>query len=145
MLDGDDPVGVARDGPEPRRMDGTDRGRLRGRRGVCFTTGIDPGFANDLFPMTLMGLCGEVKSVRASRTLDYTDYAGDYEKEMGIGRPPEFKAMLEIPDILVMAWGATVPMIAQCGGHRARRDHHHVGKWVTDVPQEQRQGCDRTR
>ena len=22
----------------------------------CFTTGIDPGFANDLFPMTLMGL-----------------------------------------------------------------------------------------
>src|SRR5690606_22379558 len=27
----------------------------------CFTTGIDPGFANDLFPLTLMGLCGEVK------------------------------------------------------------------------------------
>ena len=32
----------------------------------CFTTGIDPGFANDLFPLTLMGLCGEVRSVRAS-------------------------------------------------------------------------------
>ena len=30
----------------------------------CFTTGIDPGFANDLFPMTLMGLCGEVRIVR---------------------------------------------------------------------------------
>ena len=29
----------------------------------CFTTGIDPGFANDLFPMTLMGLCSEVRSV----------------------------------------------------------------------------------
>ena len=54
----------------------------------CFTTGIDPGFANDLFPMTLMGLCGEVKSVRASELLDYTDYEGDYEEEMGIGRPP---------------------------------------------------------
>ena len=26
-------------------------------RSSCFTTGIDPGFANDLFPMTLMGLC----------------------------------------------------------------------------------------
>ena len=33
----------------------------------CFTTGIDPGFANDLFPMTLMGLCS-----------DYTNYEGDY-------------------------------------------------------------------
>ncbi len=39
----------------------------------CFTTGIDrgdPGFANDLFPMTLMGLCGRVRlgaGVRAAR------------------------------------------------------------------------------
>ena len=32
----------------------------------CFTTGIDPGFANDLFPMTLMGLCSEVRMVRAA-------------------------------------------------------------------------------
>ncbi|MFL6062784.1 MAG: diacylglycerol kinase, partial [Marmoricola sp.] len=68
----------------------------------CFTTGIDPGFANDLFPLTLMGLCGEVRSVRASELLDYTDYEGDYEDEMGIGRPPEFSPLLEIPDILVM-------------------------------------------
>src|SRR5207248_1793076 len=29
----------------------------------CFTTGIDPGFANDLFPMTLLGLCAEVRVV----------------------------------------------------------------------------------
>jgi len=29
----------------------------------CFTTGIDPGFANDLFPMTLMGLCSEVPMI----------------------------------------------------------------------------------
>ncbi len=63
----------------------------------CFTTGIDPGFANDLFPLTLMGLCGEVRSVRASELLDYTDYEGDYEDEMGIGRPPSFTPLLEIP------------------------------------------------
>ncbi|MBV8162416.1 MAG: dihydrodipicolinate reductase, partial [Acidimicrobiia bacterium] len=45
----------------------------------CFTTGIDPGFANDLFPMTLMGLCSEVRLVRALEILDYTNYEGDYE------------------------------------------------------------------
>jgi 4-hydroxy-tetrahydrodipicolinate reductase len=39
----------------------------------CFTTGIDPGFANDLFPMTLMGLCSQVRRVRASELLDYTN------------------------------------------------------------------------
>ena len=32
----------------------------------CFTTGIDPGFANDLFPLTLMGLTSEIRKVRAS-------------------------------------------------------------------------------
>src|SRR6185436_9195437 len=35
----------------------------------CFTTGIDPGFANDLFPLTLMGLCSEVRTVRTSELL----------------------------------------------------------------------------
>ena len=38
----------------------------------CFTTGVDPGFANDLFPMTLMGLCGGVDSVEASRSSSTT-------------------------------------------------------------------------
>ena len=82
----------------------------------CFTTGIDPGFANDLFPLTLMGLCGEVRSVRASELLDYTDYEGDYEDEMGIGRPPSYIPLLQIPELLIMAWGATVPMIAHAAG-----------------------------
>ncbi|GEP39717.1 dihydrodipicolinate reductase [Nocardioides psychrotolerans] len=97
----------------------------------CFTTGIDPGFANDLFPLTLMGLCGEVTSVRASELLDYTDYEGDYEDEMGIGRPPEFTALLEIPDLLIMAWGATVPMIAHAVGIELDDITTTWEKWVT--------------
>ncbi len=97
----------------------------------CFTTGIDPGFANDLFPMTLMGLCGEVHSVRASELLDYTDYEGDYEFEMGIGYPPEFKAMLEHPDLLIMAWGPTVPMIARAVGIELDTITTTWDKWVT--------------
>ncbi|WP_067697159.1 NAD(P)H-dependent amine dehydrogenase family protein [Nocardia jejuensis] len=97
----------------------------------CFTTGIDPGFANDLFPMTLMGLCGEVESVRASELLDYTDYEGDYEFEMGIGHPPEFQAMLEYPDVLIMAWGGTVPMLAAAAGIELDRITTTWEKWVT--------------
>lgn len=100
----------------------------------CFTTGIDPGFANDLFPMTLMGLCSEVRLVRALEILDYLNYEGDYEDEMGIGRPPEFRPMLEHPDILVMAWGATVPMIAHAVGIELDEITTTWDKWVTDVP-----------
>jgi 4-hydroxy-tetrahydrodipicolinate reductase len=98
----------------------------------CFTTGIDPGFANDLFPMTLMGLCAEVRRVRAIEILDYSNYTGDYENEMGIGRPPEYQPMLEHPDILVMAWGATVPMMAHAVGIELDEITTTWDKWVTD-------------
>ena len=99
----------------------------------CFTTGIDPGFANDLFPMTLMGLCGEVRKVRASELLDYTNYEGDYEFEMGIGKPPEHRPLLENPDILIFAWGATVPMIAHAAGIELDEITTTWDKWVTPV------------
>jgi len=98
----------------------------------CFTTGIDPGFANDLFPMTLMGLCGEVRSVKALEILDYISYEGDYEEEMGIGRSPAFTPLLEHTDILVMSWGATVPMIAHAVGIELDQITTTWEKWVTD-------------
>ena len=98
----------------------------------CFTTGIDPGFANDLFPMTLMGLCGEVRRVKAIEILDYINYEGDYEDEMGIGRPPEFTPLLEHSDILVMSWGATVPMMAHAAGIELDEITTTWEKWVTD-------------
>ncbi|MCV7433143.1 NAD(P)H-dependent amine dehydrogenase family protein [Mycolicibacterium bacteremicum] len=97
----------------------------------CFTTGIDPGFANDLFPLTLMGLCSQVRTVRASELLDYTNYTGDYEFEMGIGRPPEYRPLLESPEILIMAWGATVPMIAHAAGITLDEITTTWDKWVT--------------
>jgi hypothetical protein len=97
----------------------------------CFTTGIDPGFANDLFPMTLMGLCGEVRQVKALEILDYINYEGDYEDEMGIGRPPEFTPLLEHTDILVMSWGATVPMMAHAVGLELNEITTTWEKWVT--------------
>ncbi len=100
----------------------------------CFTTGIDPGFANDLFPMTLMGLCSEIREVRALEILDYVNYEGDYEDEMGIGRPPEFVPLLEHTDILVMSWGATVPMMAHAVGIELDEITTTWDKWVTDVP-----------
>jgi hypothetical protein len=100
----------------------------------CFTTGIDPGFANDLFPMTLMGLCAEVRSVRALELLDYVNYEGDYEDEMGIGRPPDFVPLLEHTDILVMSWGATVPMIAHAVGIELDAITTTWDKWVTPEP-----------
>ena len=81
--------------------------------------------------MTLMGLCSEVRRVRASELLDYTNYEGDYEFEMGIGREPEYQPLLENSDILVFAWGATVPMIAHAAGIKLDEITTTWDKWVT--------------
>jgi len=99
----------------------------------CFTTGIDPGFANDLLPMTLMGVCGRVDSVRASEILDYSTYTGDYSP-MGFCEPPGFTALLEIPEVLVMAWGGTVPMMAEAIGVELDDITTTYDKWVADKP-----------
>jgi 2,4-diaminopentanoate dehydrogenase len=50
---------------------------------------------------------------------------------MGIGRPPEYGAMLEHSDILVMAWGATVPMMAHAVGIDLDEITTTWDKWVT--------------
>jgi 4-hydroxy-tetrahydrodipicolinate reductase len=52
---------------------------------------------------------------------------------MGIGREPEHTALLEHKDILVMAWGATVPMMAEAVGIELDDITITYDKWVTDV------------
>ena len=40
----------------------------------CFTSGIDPGFANDLLPLVLTGACSRVDHVRIQEILNYDTY-----------------------------------------------------------------------
>ncbi len=95
----------------------------------CFTSGIDPGFANDLFPLTLIGLCGRVDSVRIQEILDYQSYTGDYARTMGIGEPMDFKALLENTKVLVFSWGHTIPMIADALGVEIEKYESVYDKW----------------
>ena len=97
---------------------------------ACFTTGIDPGFANDLFPLTLLGVCGRVDSVRIQELVDYASYAGDFSKVMGFGLPVTEKAVLEIPEVLIFAWGHTIPMIASAVGVTLDRIDTVYEKWA---------------
>lgn len=97
----------------------------------CFTTGIDPGFANDLLPLTLIGVCARVDSVRVQEILDYQTYLGDYARSMGIGEPPEFRSLLESTKVLVFSWGHTLPLMADALGVSIERYESVYEKWVT--------------
>ncbi|MGZ8766527.1 MAG: dihydrodipicolinate reductase, partial [Acidimicrobiia bacterium] len=57
-------------------------------------------------------------------------YTGDYEP-MGYGKPAEFRALLEIPEILIMAWGGTVPMMADAMEVELDEITTTYDKWVT--------------
>ena len=79
-----------------------------------FTSGIDPGFANDLIPLALASASERVDSIRVMEILNYDTY--DSRRvlfdTMGFGHPPEEVPMVLLPGILGLAWGGTLRTLA---------------------------------
>ncbi|HUL99464.1 MAG TPA: diacylglycerol kinase [Mycobacterium sp.] len=80
-----------------------------------FTSGIDPGFANDLLPLTLTGLCGHWEEVRVQEIINYATYNQPTVlfDTMGFGKPLEDTPLLLTPGTLEFAWGGTVQLLAE--------------------------------
>jgi len=98
---------------------------------TCFTTGIDPGFMNDIVPLVMTGVCGRVDSLRIQEILDYATYEGEANVPMGLAAPMETQALLEIPDLLIFAWGPTVYLIADMIGAKLEKVDIVYEKWPT--------------
>ncbi len=75
----------------------------------CFTSGIDPGFANDLLPLTLSGLCERWEEVRILEIINYATYDQPQVlfETMGFGKPLDHTPLLLAPGSLTFAWGGT--------------------------------------
>jgi hypothetical protein len=76
--------------------------------------GIDPGWANDVLPLTITSLSQRIDLVRVSEICDYATYyqsvvMGDL---YGFGKPLDFPALLWQPGVLTTAWGPVVRQIA---------------------------------
>jgi hypothetical protein len=84
----------------------------------CFTSGIDPGFANDLLPITLLGVCERVDSVRIQEILNYATYEQPEVlfHTMGFGQELDQTPLLLLPGVLGFAWGGVIRMIAEAAG-----------------------------
>jgi len=80
----------------------------------CFTSGIDPGFANDLVPLMLSGFCKRIDAVRVMEILNYDTY--DQPEvlfdTMGFGKALDHDPLLLLPGVLGLAWGGAVHAIA---------------------------------
>lgn len=83
-----------------------------------FVNGIDPGFANDVLPLVLTGVCERIEEVRCSEVLNYNTYNQPMVlfDIMGFGRALDDVPMLLSPGVLTMAWGSVVRQIAAALG-----------------------------
>jgi 4-hydroxy-tetrahydrodipicolinate reductase len=80
-----------------------------------FTSGIDPGFANDVLPLTLTGLCEKWESIRIQEVVNYATYNQPEVVfgTMGFGQPMDAVPLLLTPGALSMAWGGTIRLLAK--------------------------------
>lgn len=83
-------------------------------RTSCFTSGIDPGFANDLVPLVFSGFSKRIDSIRVMEILNYDTY--DQPEvlfdTMGFGTPIDHTPLLLAPGVLSLAWGGAVHAMA---------------------------------
>lgn len=80
----------------------------------CFTSGIDPGWANDILPLLLTGTCENVEHLRVMEIVNYRQYEQPVVlfETMGFGKPLDSTPLLLIPGILSFAWGGVVKQLA---------------------------------
>jgi len=80
-----------------------------------FTSGIDPGFANDVLPLTLSGLAERWEEIRILEIINYATYDQPQVlfETMGFGKPMDHTPLLLTPGTLSLAWGGTVRLLAE--------------------------------
>jgi hypothetical protein len=79
-----------------------------------FTSGIDPGWANDVLPLLLAGTCEDVELLRVMEIVNYKHYEQPTVlfETMGFGQALDAKPLLLIPGVLSFAWGGVVKVLA---------------------------------
>lgn len=84
-------------------------------KSAFLTSGIDPGFANDLLPLTLSGLVVDWKQIRVLEIINYATYNQPTVlfETMGFGKPLTETPLLLTPGTLEFAWGGTLRLLAE--------------------------------
>lgn len=76
--------------------------------------GIDPGFANDVLPLSMTSLAQRIDEVRCMELADYSTYYQPVVMRdlFGFGQPMDSTPVLLTPGVLGMAWGSVVRQLA---------------------------------
>src|SRR5262245_7943013 len=120
-------------GPEPRREL---EGACRAGGVSFFASGIDPGFANDVLPLVLSGLCERWSEIRTREIVNYATYDQPEVlfETMGFGRAMDVVPPFLRPATLTFAWGGTIRLLAQ--GLGLELDEIRAEAWSLPAPRD---------
>ena len=105
-------------GSMPDKVIDAIRGAAEAGGSSLFSSGIEPGFGADLFPIALMSMSHKVYSVRGIEITNYSEYPNPYDMRelFGFGQPLDYQGGLKAPGTLRWGWGAAVTMVADALG-----------------------------
>jgi len=81
-----------------------------------FTSGIDPGFAMDLLPLVLSGVCQEIREIRIREIFNYAHYDQPEAVKtlVGMGMAMDQTPPMLHPFALESVWGGTLRELGEC-------------------------------
>lgn len=98
----------------------TARLREAGRRGgaTLYASGIEPGFAGDQFPLTLLTMSHSIRSVRAQEIFLYDKYPVAFAmfEVFGFGQTLDHTPIMALPGVQDGTWGPVVRLVAHALG-----------------------------
>jgi 2,4-diaminopentanoate dehydrogenase len=122
--------------PPPFRM--TWRKQLAGAaekgQASLYASGIEPGFAADYLPLTLLTQSNSVESIHAYEIGLYDDYAvADITIDgLGFGWPLDFQPFVSIPGAIAGEWRGQIRLIANALGADVQEVREAFGRRTTD-------------
>ena len=100
---------------------------------TLYASGIEPGFAGDQLPLTLLTMSSEVQSIRTQEIFLYDQYPDTYTicEVFGFGKTMDFQPMMAIPGVQSMTWSPPVRMVAAAMGAKIDEIKETYEKRVT--------------
>ncbi|MFJ5550877.1 dihydrodipicolinate reductase [Streptomyces sp. NPDC093225] len=86
--------------------------------GSLFSSGVDPGWGNDVLPLLVSGLGSTVEAVRCQEVFDYSTYdqPDSVRHLVGMGHPMDYEPPMLFPSVPTMVWGGQIRMMARALG-----------------------------
>jgi hypothetical protein len=112
----------------PESLRETYQAACRAGAASIFVSGIDPGWAQDVLPLLLSGVCSAIERVRVQEIFNYATYDQPraVRELVGLGGPMDRPPPMLLPSVPTLVWGGMLRTLADGLGVELERIEEHV-------------------